>query len=486
MTIVYFIVLVVTVVLAVVAGYFYAVNSSSKSIASLKEQLNSLSVEKQLTEGKLDACQQKMEDLKASYDRQTEELKSNYAQQMDNMKQNHIRETSQMRSDFDLQRSELREGFVKQMAELRESYDKQMEQQSKLIDEKITTASEKILKERSEQLSSTNREQLAAILNPLNQNLALMKEAVEKSDREQAKSLTQLDTAIRENLKTAREVGERADKLASALTGENKTLGNFGELKLRQLLENAGLEEGVQFEEQVTITDETGKVTLNEDSGKRMIPDVILHFPDDRDVIIDSKLSLVAFQRYFEAETDEEKIKALDDHLKAVRSHFKGLAHKNYSNYIEKGHHKLDFVVMYFSNESALQLALANDPGLWKEAYDQGVVISGSQNLYMMLRILEMSWRQVKQVENQENIMKAANDIVSRVQLFYERFLKVEEQLRKTNESFDKLKTTTSANGQSIVIAARKLLKYGAKESNSRKLSLPSSSDSEDVEDTEE
>ncbi len=433
---------VVAAVLAGVAGYFYSNSQNSKVIDKIKDDLNQMSLKKEVAENQVSAAQDHLEEQKL----------------------NHERELARLRADFE---------NIK--AELKDSYDKQLSQQSRLIDEKITTASEKILKERSEELSNANREQLAAILNPLNQNLALMKEAVEKSDREQAKSLTQLDTAIRENLKSAREVGERADKLANALTGENKTLGNFGELKLRQLLENSGLEEGVQFEEQVTMTDDTGKVQLNEDSGKRMIPDVILHFPDDRDVIIDSKLSLVAYQRYYEADTEEDKAKALEDHLKSVRSHFRGLSHKNYSSYIEQGHHKLDFVVMYFSNEAALQLALQFDPALWKEAYDQGVVISGSQNLYMMLRILEMSWRQVKQVENQEKIMKSANDIVSRVQLFYERFLKVEDQLQKTQDAFDKLKTTTSPSGQSIITAANNLLKFGAQESTSRKLSLPKS-----------
>ena len=127
---------------------------------------------------------------------------------------------------------------------------------------------------------------------------------------------------------------------------------------------------------------------------------------------------------------------------------------------------------MYVYSESALQLALANDVTLWKEAYDQGVVISGSQNLYMILRVLEMTWRQVRQAENQEEIMKVADEVVNRVQMFYERFLDVEDQLEKTRKAFDSLKTNTSPSGKSIITAASKLLDYGARENPKRKVSL--------------
>lgn len=128
--------------------------------------------------------------------------------------------------------------------------------------------------------------------------------------------------------------------------------------------------------------------------------------------------------------------------------------------------------MMYVFSESALQLALSNDPSLWKDAYDKGVIISGSQNLYMMLRILEMTWRQVRQVENQHEIMKTANLIVERVQMFYERFQTVDEQLKKTQDAFDKLKNISKQDGASITTAAKNLLKYGAQE-NAKKKKLP-------------
>ena len=377
-------------------------------------------------------------------------------------------ETDQLRRQL----SEQEKRHTSQIDELRQQQKEQLEQQSALIREQINNASEQILKKRAEELQRNNTEQLSTILTPLHERLQQMREAVEKSERGQSLAMERLDAVIKENLRQVHEVGERADKLAEALTSENKTQGDFGELRLRTLLINMGLEEGVQFEEQATMRDERGKTIYEEENGRRMMPDVILHFPDDRDVIIDSKMSLKAFEEYFNAESEEDKARALTRHIASVRSHVKELAHKNYSSFIRKGRQKLDFVLMYVYSESALQLALANDVTLWKEAYDQGVVISGSQNLYMILRVLEMTWRQVRQAENQEEIMKVADEVVNRVQMFYERFLDVEDQLEKTRKAFDSLKTNTSSSGKSIITAASKLLDYGAKENPKRKVSL--------------
>lgn len=382
------------------------------------------------------------------------------------------RQLQDAKTDAEMQRGEQEKRYQQQLNQLREQQRTQMEQQGNLIREQINTASETILKKRSDELSVTNKEQLSAILNPLHENLKQMREAVEKTGREQTTTMERLDVSIKENLKQAKEVGERADKLAQALTSESKTQGNFGELRLRTLLENMGLEEGTQFEEQVTLHDEHGN-TLYEEDGHRMIPDVILHFPDSRDVVIDSKMSLKAFEDYHNAETPEAKEEALQRHILSVRNHVKELARKNYSSYLRSSGNKLDFVVMYLYSESAVQLASTNDPSLWKDAYDQGVIISGSQTLYMMLRVLEMTWRQVRQVENQDKIMATADELVNRVQMFYERFQTADDQLGKTQKAFDALRAITAPTGAGIATSANKLLKYGAKENPKRKTKLP-------------
>lgn len=417
-----------------------------------------------------DVLEAKAQDLRRRLDEQSAYMEN----QKDEIRRQLESQLHQQREQSEKQKEELRQTYLQQLSQLQSLQEKQLEKQSSLIKEQINSASEEILKKRSDELAATNSDQLSAILSPLHENLRLMREAVERSDREHTTSMERLDASIKANLEQAREVGERADRLAQALTAENKTQGDFGELRLHTLLENMGFEKGVQYEEQVLLRDAQGRV-VSEEMGKKMIPDVILHFPDKRDVVIDSKMSMKAFVEYHQAEGDAMREGALRRHLASVRGHVRELAHKNYSNYLSDDRQKPDFVVMYVYNESALQLALAHDHTLYRDAYEQGVIIAGSQNMYMMLRVLEMMWRQVRQAENQEEIMKTANELVNRVQLFYERFMGVDEQLRRTREAFDKLKTTTSPTGAGIVTAANKLLGYGAKENPKRRYHLPQS-----------
>ena len=393
----------------------------------------------------------------------------------------------QMRDQQDTFREQMKimqESSQQQMRSQQESQQKQMEQQLTLIREQMNSASEKILKERAEELSAVNKEQLSGILTPLQTHIQQMREAVERSDREHNSTMQRLDATIKTSIEQSRQVGERADKLAQALTGENKTQGNFGELRLKQLLEGMGLQEGEQFTLQETIRDKDGNVVYEEE-GHRLIPDAILHFPDKRDVIIDSKMSFTAFEDYHNAETEAQRQDALKRHLTSMRNHVNELSRKNYSKYIAEGHAKLDFVLMYVFSESALQLALTNDATLWKDAYDRGVIITGSQNLYTMLRVLEMTWKQVRQVENQQKIMECANMIVDRVQLFAERFESVKQQLQKTQDSFDKLESITAETGQSILTPASRLLKMGASQNPKRKKQLQQEQALENTEENE-
>ena len=413
------------------------------------------------------------EQAKAQGERYVEELKGQHRQQLEGQMAQNRQQLEELRAQ-QRERTEAAEAQYREaLVAMHRQHEEQMQQQMTLIREQMNTASEKILKERAEQLSSTNKEQLATILNPLQTNIQQMREAVERSDREHNSTMQRLDATIKTSIAQSREVGERADKLAQALTGENKTQGNFGELRLKQLLEGMGLEEGEQFELQETMKDKDGH-TIYEESGHRMVPDAILHFPDRRDVVIDSKMSFTAFEDYHNAETEEQRQDALRRHIASMRSHVNELAKKNYSKYIHEGRGRLDFVLMYVFSESALQLALTNDATLWKEAYDKGVVIAGSQNLYMMLRVLEMTWKQVRQVENQAQIMELANQMVERVQIFAERMDEVKRQFQKTSDALLNVEKSTAEGGLSIITSARKLLKMGASENPKRRKSLVS------------
>ena len=416
--------------------------------------------------------EKRIAELKEQFGKQQDEMRTQHQQQLEGMRTQHQQQLEGMRTGHQHHVEELKASHQEQLAELRAQQANQLQQQMQLIREQMNTASERILKERAEELSTTNREQLASILNPLQTNIQQMREAVEKTGKDSNTTMERLDATIKQSIEQSREVGERADKLAQALTGENKTQGNFGELRLKQMLEEMGLEEGVQFEEQATLRDKDGHVIYEEEEGRRLIPDVILHFPDERDLIIDSKMSFTAFERFHNAGNEEEKQLALQQHIASMRSHVNELARKNYSKYIKEGRGRLDFVLMYVFSESALQLALSNDATLWKEAYDRGVIITASQNLYVMLRVLEMTWKQVRQVENQQRIIECANTIIDRVQMFSERFDAARQQLQKTQEAFDKVDSITADGGVSIITPARQLVKMGAKENPKRKKTL--------------
>jgi DNA recombination protein RmuC len=356
-------------------------------------------------------------------------------------------------------------------------YEQQMKSQLELMKEQMQTTSEKVLKQRQEELGIQNKEQVSKIIDPLQRSLKDMQEALAKTKEQQTEALTRLDETIKINMQKSQAIGETADRLTRALTGEVKVQGNFGELKLKQLLEDLELKEGEQFDTQETLRDKGGK-GLKGDDGKGLIPDFILHFPNNRHVVVDSKMSLTDYERYMNAEDGTpEKSGYLKAHIDSVRAQVKRLARKEYTRYLPEGYNRLNFAIMYVPIDGALNLALLNDATLWREAYDEGVMILGPQTMYMNLRVLEMMWTQVRQLENQQAMMDAANTVIERVQDFGTRFQDVESSMNDTIKKMNRLRITTADSGQSIITAAKNLLKAGARE-NKKKKSLSEMDDS--------
>ena len=391
--------------------------------------------------------------------------------------ENYARQIQEQKDAFALQIQQTREAHDEKIAVLKELNEKQMKSQLELIKEQMQTTSERILKARQEELGAQNKEQVSKIIDPLQQSLKDMREALDRTKEQQTEALTRLDATIQVNMQKSQAIGETADRLTRALTGEVKVQGNFGELKLKLLLEDLELKEGEQFDTQETLRDKGGK-GLKGDDGKGMIPDFILHFPNNRHVVVDSKMSLTDYERYMNAEDGTpEKSAYLKAHIESVRAQVKRLARKEYTRYLPDGYNRLNFAIMYVPIDSALNLALLNDTTLWREAYDEGVMILGPQTMYMNLRVLEMMWTQVRQLENQQAMMDAANTVIDRVQDFGIRFQDVETSMNDTIKKMNQLKITTKESGPSIITAAKNLLKAGARE-NKKKKSLSELDDS--------
>lgn len=408
-------------------------------------------------------------DLKDVHNKQIAELKEAHEKQIAELKEAQTAQLEQLKAAQTAQLEQVKEGQQKQIEALREMNREQVESQMKLIREQMQTTSEEILKRRQDELGERNKEQVSKIIDPLTQSLKSMREAFDKSKEQQNEALTRLDATIKVNMEKSAALGETADRLTRALTGEVKVQGNFGELKLKQLLEDLELKEGEQFDTQETLRDKAGKQAKGDD-GRGLIPDFILHFPNNRHVVVDSKMSLTDYERYMNAEDGTpEKSEYLKAHIASVRAQVKRLARKEYTKYLPEGYNRLNFAIMYVPIEGALNLALLNDTTLWREAYDEGVMILGPQTMYMNLRVLEMMWTQVRQLKNQQAMIDAANIVVERVQDFGMRFMDVETSMNSTVEKMAKLKVSTAESGRSIITAAKSLLKAGAKENKKKK-----------------
>lgn len=408
-------------------------------------------------------------DLKDVHNKQIAELKEAHEKQIAELKEAQTAQLEQLKAAQTAQLEQVKEGQQKQIEALREMNREQVESQMKLIREQMQTTSEEILKRRQDELGERNKEQVSKIIDPLTQSLKSMREAFDKSKEQQNEALTRLDATIKVNMEKSVALGETADRLTRALTGEVKVQGNFGELKLKQLLEDLELKEGEQFDTQETLRDKAGKQAKGDD-GRGLIPDFILHFPNNRHVVVDSKMSLTDYERYMNAEDGTpEKSEYLKAHVASVRAQVKRLARKEYTKYLPEGYNRLNFAIMYVPIEGALNLALLNDTTLWREAYDEGVMILGPQTMYMNLRVLEMMWTQVRQLKNQQAMIDAANIVVERVQDFGMRFIDVETSMNSTVEKMAKLKVSTAESGRSIITAAKSLLKAGAKENKKKK-----------------
>ena len=452
------------------------------TVARMTDEIRGLTSQRDVQKTKADNAVQTIAIQKEDFENRLRRQKEQHDVLLADHKTSYEKQIAELRISYDRQVAELRDNFNTQLAQTKESAEKQIEalktmnreqvdSQLKLIKEQMQTTSEEVLKRRQDELGERNKEQVSKIIDPLQQSLKDMQEAFNKSKLQQNEALTRLDETIKINMQKSAALGETADRLTRALTGEVKVQGNFGELKLKQLLEDLELKEGEQFDTQETLRDKAGRSARGDD-GKGLVPDFILHFPNNRHVVVDSKMSLTDYERYMNAaDGTPEKSEYLKAHIASVRAQVRRLARKEYTKFLPDGYNKLNFAIMYVPIEGALNLALLNDDSLWREAYDEGVMILGPQTMYMNLRVLEMMWTQVRQLKNQQVMIDAANQVIDRVQDFGVRFMDVEASMNDTIKKMTKLKITTADSGPSIITAARKLLKAGAKE-NQRKKTL--------------
>lgn len=291
------------------------------------------------------------------------------------------------------------------------------------------------LQKNTEQFNRHSQERLEAVLQPFDKDLRLFREKVENYYGEESRQRFSLQENIKSLVEANRRISDEAVNLTRAIAGtnNNKFQGDWGETILEQILENSGLIEGEQWEHQVTLRDEKGSAALNEETMRTMKPDVIVHFPGKRDIIIDSKVSLKAYMEYLAAEDETVRAVHLKEHVASVRRHIDELAAKHYNKYNKNS---LDYVMLFIPNEPSYFVAMEADNALWNYAYKKGIVLISPSNLISTLFVVNSLWTRERQQRDVQRIVETANAIYDKFVNFVDNFGKIETALEKAQEAY--------------------------------------------------
>ena len=333
---------------------------------------------------------------------------------------------------------------------LRSKANTDLEQKTTLMKAEFEALSQKLLNERSKELTSRHSDSLTQLLKPLTTELDAFKKRVNEVYENETRDRVSLRQEILSLKALNQKMSEDAINLTRALKGENKTAGNWGELVLDQVLSASGLREGYEYSRQQSFT---------ADEGSRLQPDVVISLPDEKCLIVDAKLSLKDYERATSAVDDAERLDALKAHTNSLKTHVRGLSGKNYSGL--PGITTVDFVIMFVPVEPAFSAAFETQPQLFTDALAQGVVIASPSTLLALLRTVEHVWRIEHQNRNTRQIADLGGKLYDQFVLFAESFQDVGDKIRRSQEAFDKAGQRLSLGRGNLVRRAEQLKALG-------------------------
>ena len=343
------------------------------------------------------------------------------------------------------------------------------------VSAQVKSETGEMLKARQEEFSISSSRSLGQIVDPLKENIAELRKAMEAENKEQAERNGEMKERIRNLMIHSEAARKSADELAAAFKHGSKVQGDWGETILEELLTSQGLTKGIHFDVQAVIRDRDGKA-LHSETGGTVRPDVILHLDEHRDVIIDSKVSLTAYVDYVNATEQTQRENFLKAHVDSLKRHVKELSAKDYSSYIQPPKVSVGYVIMFVPNVGALWSALNAEPSLWRRAAEMNVYIADEQSLYGALKMVSLTWTQVAQARNHEKVYELAGEMLERVGMFMERYEAVGKAIDKAKEEYDNGMKKLSPQGQSILNTSGKLISLGAKSSDKHPLKALSGS----------
>ena len=326
------------------------------------------------------------------------------------------------------------------------------------LSQEFENLANRIFDEKHSTFSKQSKQALEVSLSPLRRDLGDFRKQVSSAYDKENADRNRLAGQISELQKQTIQISADAVSLANALRGDNKQQGNWGEFVLEKLLEDSGLSKGREYQCQVALKD---------DQGKRRNPDVIVHLPEGRDIIIDAKVSLTDYERYFHAEDEETRQRCLTQHLNSLRAHIKGLSGKDYEKL--EGVNSLDFVLIFIPVESAFMLALDSDPEMMREAYDKGIILVSPSTLMVTLRTIKNLWRYADQNRNAQVIAEKAGALYDLFVLHVEALEDVGKHLDKSKDAYETAHKRLSSGRGNLIKRTEELKKLGAK----TKKSLP-------------
>lgn len=337
------------------------------------------------------------------------------------------------------------------------------------MSEQMKNATADMLKDRQKEFADSSNQQLGQIVNPLRETIDKMKQTMVDTTLKQTEMSSVLKDNIERSMQQAMAAKKSAEELANALKHGSKVQGDWGEAVLDELLTSQGLVRGIHYDTQAVIRDAQGN-TVHTDDGATLRPDVILHLDQRREVIIDSKVSLTAFLDYANADNEADRQRFLKTHIDSLQKHVKELSTKDYSAYVQPPKVRMDYVIMFVPHTGALWTALNAQPDLWRKAMEQNVFIADEQTLFAALRIISLTWTQIRQAENHEQVYRLANEMLDRVGQFMKKYTAIGKALKTATTAYDDAERKLQPSGQSILQTCAKLQKLGAKQSDKNPL----------------